>query len=555
MKGGNTLMSLSCSTRGFNRECPGMLRGGWHEPQSEEIEKIVEEEATNLEAIIIRECPKEFLDATMTYLPNLRNINLRESKKLIELPDLRGVPRLRGLILTGCVEIGHIDPSIGVLKELTVLNLKGCKNLVLDLNIIFGLDSLKELNLSGCSNLLNNRMLKDLKMTEHLENVDKNRSAIQLSTSSIYEILMFPFYFLSSRKHEVSLDVLLPYLCRFPCLRHLDPSFCGLLQIPDAIGNLHSLEVLNLGGNKFVRLPTTIKELTNLCELNLEHCKQLKYLPELPTTKGNTSGEYFIGLYIFNCPNLSEMEHCYDMIFSWMIQIFKMRVLDDDQHLFVNKSNEPFKSAIHIWDPSNFIGQAMSHEGIFNFNVSHNPSCLPFYNSQSENIRPLTSSTTLNLGLVGLVPPNLNQLAMLENLGLHNNSLKGPLPSFNGLSKLKNAFLNSNDFDSIPRDFFQGLQSLQLLAFHYNANLSATAGGCRFPPTLESSAPQLRNLSCMACNLVGPIPVFLGSVASLSVEVILIMRHRLRRMVVIRVRGGGDGGRIGRLKRKQISPV
>ncbi|KAL2328117.1 hypothetical protein Fmac_021544 [Flemingia macrophylla] len=251
------------------------------------------------------------------YLPNLRNIDLRESKKLIELPDLRGVPRLRDLSLEGCVEIMQIDPSIGVLKELNFLNLKDCKNLFLDLNIIFGLSSLKELNLSGCSKLLNNRMLKDPKVTEHVENVDKNRSAIQLSTSSVYKVLMFPFYFLSSPKPEDSFHVSLPYLGL------LDLSFCGLLQIPDAIGNLHSLVFLNLGGNKFVRLPTTIKELTNLRVLHLQHCKQLKYLPELPTIKGNISGNY-LGLYIFNCPNLSEMEHCYHTVFSWMIQIFKV---------------------------------------------------------------------------------------------------------------------------------------------------------------------------------------------------------------------------------------
>ncbi|KAL2328119.1 hypothetical protein Fmac_021546 [Flemingia macrophylla] len=251
------------------------------------------------------------------YLPNLRNIDLSESKKLIELPDLRGVPRLRDLSLKGCVELMQIDPSIGVLKELSILNLKDCKNLFLDLNIIFGLNSLKELNLSGCSKLLNNRMFKDPNVTEHLENVDENRSAIKLSTSSVYKVLMFPFYFLSSHKPEDSLHVSLPYLCL------LNLSYCGLLQIPDAIGNLHSLKFLNLGGNKFVRLPTTIKELTNLRVLQLQHCKQLKYLPELPTIKVNTSGED-MGLYIFNCPNLSAMEHCYHTVFSWMIQILKV---------------------------------------------------------------------------------------------------------------------------------------------------------------------------------------------------------------------------------------
>ncbi|XP_029125872.1 TMV resistance protein N isoform X3 [Cajanus cajan] len=257
-------------------------------------------------------------------LRKLVSLNLENCKNLIEMPDLTGVPRLRRLTLKGCINITRIHPSIGILRELFSLNLKNCKNLFHNLNIIFGLKSLKALNLSGCSKLLNNRLLKKSREAEHLENVDKNTSVIQLSTSSVYVILMLPLYFLSSHKHGDSLDLLLPYLSRFPCLRYLDLSFCNLLQIPDGIGTLQSLETLNLGGNKFVRLPTTIKELSNLQRLNLQHCKQLKYLPELPTTKKNKSSAYYGGLYIFNCPNLSEMEHCYHMVFSWMIQIFKV---------------------------------------------------------------------------------------------------------------------------------------------------------------------------------------------------------------------------------------
>ncbi|RDX67847.1 Receptor-like kinase TMK3, partial [Mucuna pruriens] len=122
---------------------------------------------------------------------------------------------------------------------------------------------------------------------------------------------------------------------------------------------------------------------------------------------------------------------------------------------------------------------------------------------------------TKNLGLVGPLPPTFNQLSMLENLGLQNNKLNGPLPSFRHLSNLKYAFLNFNDFNSIPQDFFDGLSSLEVLALDYN-NLNATAGGWTFPTMLQGSA-QLRNLSCMSCNLVGPIPGFLGNMASLSV--------------------------------------
>ncbi|KAK7392683.1 hypothetical protein VNO78_21127 [Psophocarpus tetragonolobus] len=122
---------------------------------------------------------------------------------------------------------------------------------------------------------------------------------------------------------------------------------------------------------------------------------------------------------------------------------------------------------------------------------------------------------TKNLGLVGPLPSNFNQLTMLENLGLQNNNLNGPLPSFKGLSNLKYAFLSRNDFDFIPYDFFDGLSTLEVLSLDYN-NLNGSSGGWSFPPTLEDSA-QLRNITCMSCNLVGPIPDFLGNMASLSV--------------------------------------
>ncbi|KAK7405066.1 hypothetical protein VNO78_06248 [Psophocarpus tetragonolobus] len=149
------------------------------------------------------------------------------------MPDLTGIPHLEKLDLEGCIKVVKIDPSIGTLRELWFLNLKNCESLFLNLNIIVGLSSLKSLTLSGCSKLLNNRLSEKPR--------DKNKSAIQLSTSSACKMLMLSFSFFSSRKSQYSLCLLVPYLSRFPLLYHLDLSFCNLLQIPDAIGNLHSL--------------------------------------------------------------------------------------------------------------------------------------------------------------------------------------------------------------------------------------------------------------------------------------------------------------------------
>lgn len=118
------------------------------------------------------------------------------------------------------------------------------------------------------------------------------------------------------------------------------------------------------------------------------------------------------------------------------------------------------------------------------------------------------------LGLEGPLPSNFNQLTELVNIGLQRNKFSGPLPTFNGLSNLRYAYLGTNNFDTIPADFFVGLKSLQVLSLEYN-NLNATQGWS-LPLDLQDST-NLENLSLSRCNLVGPIPDFLGQMSSLSV--------------------------------------
>ncbi|KAK8652641.1 hypothetical protein V6N13_126668 [Hibiscus sabdariffa] len=58
-----------------------------------------------------------------------------------------------------------------------------------------------------------------------------------------------------------------------------------------------------------------------------------------------------------------------------------------------------------------------------------------------------------NLGLKGPLPQNLNQHPKLFNLGLQKNHFNGKLPTFSGLSELEFAYLDNNDFDTIPAIF------------------------------------------------------------------------------------------------------
>ncbi|XP_039689921.1 disease resistance protein RUN1 isoform X2 [Medicago truncatula] len=297
-------------------------------------------------------------------LHNLTHIDLSHSENLIMMPDFLEIPNLELLDLEGCIKLQQIDPSIGILRRLSKLNLKNCRNLVSIPSNIFGLSSLKHLNLSGCPNLLNNKMLERQRQNEHLEMLDIKECTTQYQpTSFIYKVLKphFPFSFF--RKREDSVGLLLPSLSCLSCLQYLDLSFCNLFQIPNAIGRLHCLEILNVGGNNFVTLPSSIKELSKLRQLNLEHCKQLKYLPELSSNTvlpvGKTFfGRYVAGLYIFDCPGLIEMECCYRMAFSWMIQLLKVHM---QSYLPMGQINFVIpKTQIPTWFNKQNVGSSIS---------------------------------------------------------------------------------------------------------------------------------------------------------------------------------------------------
>lgn len=118
-----------------------------------------------------------------------------------------------------------------------------------------------------------------------------------------------------------------------------------------------------------------------------------------------------------------------------------------------------------------------------------------------------------DLGLIGPLPQNFNKLSRLFNLGLQRNKFNGKLPTFSGLSELEFAYLDFNEFDSIPSDFFDELTSIRVLALDYNP-LNATTGWS-LPDELAKSV-QLTNLSLVHSNLAGPVPEFLGTMPSLS---------------------------------------
>lgn len=114
------------------------------------------------------------------------------------------------------------------------------------------------------------------------------------------------------------------------------------------------------------------------------------------------------------------------------------------------------------------------------------------------------------LGLTGTVTSTLNKLSQLTILELNLNSFTGPMPSLAGLAHLQVAYLDDNNFSSIPADCFDGLTSINELHVENNPNL----GGWSLPQSL-SLATSMTVLSVTNSTVTGQLPSFLGTLPSL----------------------------------------
>ncbi|XP_024042865.1 TMV resistance protein N [Citrus clementina] len=260
------------------------------------------EHLTRLVLLNLTDCKNlKSLPITLRRLQCLRNLKLSGCSKLKKFPEILGSMKdLTELFLDG-TSITEVPSSIEFFTRLQLLNLNDCNNLVRLPSCINGLRSLKTLNLSGCSKLQN--VPETLGQIESLEELDISGTAIRRPASSIFVMknlktlsfsgcngppssaswhLHFPFNLTGKSSYPVAL--MLPSLSGLCSLSKLDLSDCGLGEgaIPNDIGNLCSLKELYMSKNNFVTLPASINSLFNLEKLELEDCKRLQSMPQLP---------------------------------------------------------------------------------------------------------------------------------------------------------------------------------------------------------------------------------------------------------------------------------
>ncbi|KAH7514278.1 hypothetical protein FEM48_Zijuj11G0071700 [Ziziphus jujuba var. spinosa] len=200
----------------------------------------------------------------------LISINLSNCMYLKQIPDLSRVPNLESLILDGCKRLSKVHPSIGELKKLVMLNLKGCESLKSISSQCISLESLEIFILSGCKKLT--------RFPEIVGNMDRLYE-LHLDETAIKElpisVMGFSGLTLLSLKDCKNLLKLPDEICSLTSLKILDITGCSHIeQLPKNIGRLEQLEKLVASGTAMRNASPSITLLKNLKILCFSKCSK-----------------------------------------------------------------------------------------------------------------------------------------------------------------------------------------------------------------------------------------------------------------------------------------
>ncbi|XP_031383232.1 TMV resistance protein N-like isoform X2 [Punica granatum] len=170
----------------------------------------------------------------------LKVLNLRECQ-ISRTPDFSAFPSLEILILESCMQLLYIDPSIGLLKNLILLNLRGCWGLEKLPEQLGSMESLVEF-------LIDSTGVKEIPISRGMKKLEV------LSANSCRSL------------HEIPASV-----GSLMNLRKLSLKDSGLKELPDSIGQLTSLVELILSQTKIRSMPDFVGDLHDLELLKIDH--------------------------------------------------------------------------------------------------------------------------------------------------------------------------------------------------------------------------------------------------------------------------------------------
>ncbi|KAG6679492.1 hypothetical protein I3842_14G134000 [Carya illinoinensis] len=259
--------------------------------------------------LIVLEMPNSHIKQLWTgsmVLPNLKELNLRHCKNLIEMPNLTKAPKLEKIDFSECKKLSEVHPSIKVLKQLQELRMSctRIKQLWTELMI---LPNLKELDLNYCENLIE---ISDLSGVPNLEKIDFSYCRSLCKVHPSIEVLkrLQKLKMRGTRIKQLwkewvvlpnlkKLDLMycenlieMPDLSGAPNLEKIEFSYCeSLCKFHSSIKGLKRLQKLGMSGTQIKQLWNELVisfslykyVFDNLKELDLSCCENLIKIPNL----------------------------------------------------------------------------------------------------------------------------------------------------------------------------------------------------------------------------------------------------------------------------------
>lgn len=194
--------------------------------------------------------------------------------------SIEGLHRLRQFYLEECKKLESLPTNIlKTLKSLERLSLENCSRLR---NLTGTTSSTPPYNVKGPGRDFSGSFVIDKLFGFHRADVGW-RKKLEFVPNWVYNLSSL--LFLSRHRHIglcFKLEHLRIKLFSLFSLRELFLYGCNIVEIPEWLGLLSSLGLLNLGGNHFENLPSSIKLLHRLERLEITNCKKLQSLPQLP---------------------------------------------------------------------------------------------------------------------------------------------------------------------------------------------------------------------------------------------------------------------------------
>ncbi|GLT26533.1 hypothetical protein SLA2020_015920 [Shorea laevis] len=487
------------------------------------------------------------LNSTLFLLKNLESLNLAFNNfRLSKIPpEISQFTKLKHLDVSSSGFSGQIPTEIAHLPKLVSLNLSDLftfysDKLILETttlrNLFQNLSEVRELVLSGV-NMTSVNPHFFMNLSSSLTTLDLSQSVLKGNFPN--SIFRFPNLknFCLSGKRDLIIDLSSSnwsnplqrlYLGDIDCGRRLPKSIgdlkslqyldlrCNLEgSIPASIGNLSQLTFLRLSSNNFSgQIPTS---LANLTQLTLLHLSNNQFSGPIPASIGNVRQLASLDLNSNNLSgqippslaNLTQLSHLYlsNNQFSGPIP-FSIGNLRQLTCLALYSNNLSGQIPPSLTNLTQLCFLYLSN------NQFSGP--IPFHASRFSKLSDLELSYNL---LNGTLPPWISTLPFLErlylndnqfqgqinqfqqksliHLDLSNNELQGSIPnSIANLVNLSYLDLSSNHFsDLVEADMFLALQNLQTIFLSDN-NLSL-----RMNVNANFTLPKLTDVSFSSCNL------------------------------------------------------